>query len=565
MNKKNDSALVQGSILAVASLISRVIGMLYKIPLTNILGETGMGYYTTAHEVYNIVLILSSLSIPLAVSKLVSARDQKREYKYSGRIFKVSLLLGSITGGIAGLLVFLFAKPIAVFMGYSGCAGALRVLGPTIFLVAILGVFRGLFQGKKNMVPTAISQLIEQIINAIVSLLCVSLFMKAGTDEGTKATLGATGGTMGILLGAVSALLFMYFIYYINRGYFARKEQRDEHTVADSDGTIFLAVVMTMLPIVLSQLVFQASGVIDAKMLSGYFRRRGFSDEEMLAAAAKNLNIDDLISAAGEPYSNKFRQLTNIPVAIATALSAAIVPTLSALVASGNIKKTREKIATGIKLNMIVAIPAAVGMGVLGPQIIYLLFPNAKRTAGELLMVGSVAIVFFAYSTMTNGILQGLGHMRLPVIHAAISLAIHIGVVWFMLNILDLELYGMVIGNISFALVVCILNWIALRKYAGYRQEIIKTFLDPLVSAALMGVATLLSYNAFDSLFLTILKGREYISNLLAVLISIVIALFVYFAMLLILRTCTETELNDFPMGGRFIRIAKKLNLLPRE
>lgn len=565
MNKKNDSALVQGSILAVASLVSRVIGMLYKIPLTNILGETGMGYYTTAHEVYNIVLILSSLSIPLAVSKLVSARDQKGEYKYSGRIFKVSLLLGCITGGIAGLLVFVFAKPIAAFMGYSGCEGPLRVLGPTIFLVAILGVFRGLFQGKKNMVPTAISQLIEQIINAVVSLLCVYLFMRTGKDDGSRDILGATGGTMGILFGALSALLFMYFIYYINRGYFARKESRDLHTVEDSDGRIFMAVVMTMLPIVFSQLVYQASGVIDAKMLSSYFRKKGFPEEELLLAASKNRTIDDLISAAGEPYMNKFRQLTNIPVAIATALSAAIVPTLSALVASGNAKKTREKIATGIKLNMIVAIPAAVGMGVLGPQIIYLLFPSAKATAGTLLMFGSVAIVFFAYSTMTNGILQGLGHMRLPVIHAAISLAIHIGAIWFMLNVLDLELYGMVIGNASFALVVCILNWIALKKYANYKQEIVKTFLAPLAASALMGVATWLSYNAFDSLFITILKGREYVSNMLAVLVSIVVALFVYFAMLLILRTSTETELKDFPMGTKFIKLAKKLNMLPRE
>lgn len=552
MKKNNDNALVQGSILAVASLVSRIIGMLYKIPLTNILGEDGMGYYSAAHEVYNIVLILSSLSIPLAVSKLVSARDQKREYKYSGKIFRVSLVLGSITGGFSGLLVFIFAQPIADFMGLSGSAGSLRVLGPTIFLVAILGVLRGLFQGKKSMVPTALSQVFEQIINAVVSLLCAFLFMRSGNEGSNKAALGSTGGTMGILFGALGALLFMYFIYYINRGYFAKKEANDEHVVRDSDGTVFMAVLLTMLPIVLSQLVFQVSGVIDTKMLSSYFMKH-------------DLIEDKLRSAAMEPYTNKFRQLTNIPVAIATALSAAIVPTLSALVASGNVKKTREKIATGIKLNMIIAIPAAVGMGVLGPQIVSMLFPNASATAGKLLMLGSSTIIFFAYSTMTNGILQGIGHMRLPVIHAAISLAIHVGLVWFMLNMLELDLYGMVIGNASFALVICILNWIALRKYAGYKQEILKTFIVPLLSSALMGLAAWLSYKAFYSIFITLMPQRTSVSNALALLITIVIAIFVYFAMLLLLRTSTESELKDFPMGNKIIRLAKKLNLLPKE
>jgi len=554
MNSNNNNALKQGSILAVASLITRVIGMLYKIPLTYIIGGAGMTYYNTAYEIYNIALILSSLSIPLAVSKLISAKDQTKEYKFSGKIFRISLVLASITGGIAGLIVFIFAGKFANFMGYPSASTALRVLGPTIFIVAVLGVIRGLFQGKKNMVPTALSQVFEQIVNAVISILAAVLFMLAGKNENQKSAFGAAGGTIGTLCGALAALLFMGFIYTINRNYFIKKERRDNHEVTEPNIQIFKMVFLTMLPIVFSQLVYQLSGIIDTKIFAGYYKRC-ISDDEIARATVY------------EAYTNKYKQLTNIPIAIATALSAAIVPTLSGLMSTNNLREARVRIASSIKLNMIVAIPAAVGMGVLGPQIVYLLYHEDASTldhigGGSLLRLGSVAIIFFAFSTMTNGILQGINHMKTPVVNAAISLVIHIGLLIFMLYGLKLGIYACVIGNFSFALTVCILNWMCLKRYAMYRQEIVKTFVCPFVAAAIMGLMVWLSYEAVDLGILALLKGRVYIANLIATFLSIAIGIVVYFLMLAILKTATEEELKEYPMGVRFIRIFKKINLL---
>ncbi len=554
MNSSNNNALKQGSILAVASLVTRIIGMLYKIPLTNIVGGAGMTYYNTAYEIYNIALILSSLSIPLAVSKLISAKDQLKQYKYSGRIFRISLVLASITGGLAGLIVFIFAGQFAKFMGYPSAATALRVLGPTIFIVAVLGVIRGLFQGKKNMVPTALSQVFEQIINAIISILAAVLFMLAGSDDNGKAALGAAGGTMGTLCGAAAALLFMGYIYYINKGYFAKKESRDSHEIEDSNIAIFKIVFLTMLPIVFSQLVYQLSGVIDTKIFASYYKR--FVDDNENARAI-----------VYEAYSNKYRQLTNIPIAIATALSAAIVPTLSGLISKNNLREARVKIASSIKLNMLVAIPAAVGIGVLGPQIVYLLYREDATAldhigGGDLLRLGSVAIIFFAFSTMTNGILQGLSHMKTPVVNAAISLVIHIGLLIFMLDGLKLGIYGCVIGNFSFALTVCIMNWISLRRYAMYKQEIVKTFLCPLLAAGVMGILVWLVYTAVNLGILSLLKGQVYIANLLASFLAIAVGMFIYFIMLGVLKVASEEELKEYPMGMRIIRFFKKINLL---
>ena len=551
MDSNKSSALKQGSILAVASLISRIIGMLYKIPLTHLIGD-GMTYYTAAYEIYNIALILSSLSIPIAVSKLISAKDQRKEYKLSARIFRVSLILGSITGGAAGAIVFFFADRFARFLTYPSAAPALRILGPTIFVVAVLGVIRGLFQGKRSMIPTAFSQVFEQVINAIVSLLAAFLFM-LGNNNDDRLAFGAAGGTLGTLSGAVAALFFMGFIYKINEPYFKKQKNKDGGEVKLSDMEIFSMVFITMLPIILSQLVYQLSGIVDTKIFGQYMSSIG-ETEEARAAVYRS-------------YSNEYRQLTNIPIAIATALSAAIIPSLSGLMSIGSKSEAKAKVASSIKLNMIIAVPAAAGMGVLGPQIVYLLYtinPNGYMggTSGELLRLGSCAIIFFAFSTMTNGILQGISHMKTPVTNAALSLIIHVGLLFFMLKGLGLGVYALVLGNVSFALVVSVLNWIALKRFLNYKQEVLKTFICPAIASVVMGAFVWLVYSGVFKLLTILLKGRLYISNLLATLVSICLGVIVYLFMLGILKTVSEEELKEYPLGSLFIKVFKKLRLL---
>ncbi len=538
MPKSKNNYLVQGSILAAASLITRIIGMLYKIPMTWMIGSEGMAYYGAAYEVYSIVLILSSLSIPLALSKLISSRDQKKEYRNVNRIFRVSLIFASATGGIAGIVLFFGAEYFAGLTGYPSAKYPLKVLAPTLFVVAVLGVFRGLFQGKRSMLQTAFSQIIEQIVNAVISILAAFLLMNAHKGLVTEAAYGAAGGTLGTLCGAIAGLFFLFFAYYINREYFKRKIAQDVTTNDESNKTALKAVCMTLLPIILSQTVYQVSGLIDISIFGNYMKAANVSETESAVLL--------------EAYTNKYRQLTNLPVAIATALSAAIVPSLSASYQENNFLDIRKKIASSIKLNMLIAIPAAVGMGILGPQIIQLLYHDTSKVSSNLLRIGSVAIVFFAYSTMTNGILQGMNRLKTPVVHSAISLIIHIGFLFFMLNFLKLSVYALVIGNFSFAFIVCILNWITIKQIAGYRQEILKTFLLPTLSSAIMGIITYFIYQGIYQLIS---------SNTLALIIALIAAVVVYFILILLLRVVNEEELKNYPMGGRMINIGRKLHI----
>lgn len=539
MEQRKSQYLVQGSILAIASIITRIIGMLYKIPMTTMIGSEGMAYYNTAYEIYSIVLILSSLSVPLALSKLISAREQNKEYKTSGRIFRLTMLLSCVTGGTASLVIWFGADFFAEMTGYPSAKYPLRILAPTIFVVAVMGVLRGFFQGRKTMVPTAVSQIIEQIVNAIISILAAYLMMRSLRLDGPKAAMGAAGGTLGTLCGAVAGALFLGFAYYLNRDYVKRKIAQDVNSKEESSYVLMKSICLTLFPIILSQTVYQISGILDIGIFGNYMESIGVAESQS--------------AVLQEAYTNKYRQLTNVPVAIASALSAAIVPSLTASYQERNVLEMKKKIHSSIKMNMIIAFPSAVGMAILGPQLISLLYKDFSTLSGNLLRIGSVAIVFFAYSTMTNGILQGIGKLRTPVIHAGVSLVIHVGMLYFMLYVLKLSVYAMVIGNVSFAFIICLLNWISIQQAVGYRQEIKTSFVFPAIASLIMGVIT---YATYHGLYLLVP------SMLVCTCVAVLTAIAAYFVILMLLKTLTKEELMDYPMGARIYRLCKKIKLM---
>ena len=256
-NKRGDAGfLMQGSILAIASIISRIVGLIYRIPLTATIGDTGNDYYGTAYEIYNIILLISSYSIPLAVSKLVSARMAKGHVKDANKVLGGALLFAFISGGIASLVVFFGAEFFTgTLLKTPLSAIALRVLAPTLLVVALLGVFRGFFQGLGTMIPSAISQIGEQIVNAIVSVVAANILFSYGKRVGGvlgdvknySAAYGAAGGTLGTSTGAGFALIFILFIFFAFQKPFKRMMKKDEHKRLESYGDILPILIMTII------------------------------------------------------------------------------------------------------------------------------------------------------------------------------------------------------------------------------------------------------------------------------------------------------------------------------
>lgn len=544
--KKNNSFLVHGMILAVAGIITRLIGIAYRIPVTNILGEEGQGYYGSAFSIYNIALLLTSYSLPLAVSKLVSARMAKGEKKNAFRIFKGALFFALVVGSAVALLVFVFSDFIAKnIMSLELSAYALRVLAPGLFIVAVMGVVRGFFQGLGTMVPTAVSQVLEQIVNAIVSIIGASYLLQMGREVAASkgnASLpyayGAAGGTLGTLSGAVFGLLFLLLLFRAFYPRFKRQMKRDRSSALESYSRIYKVLLFTIAPVILSTAIYNISETIDISVFSNIMTAQGHSQQETAALLGR--------------FTGHYNVLINIPLAVANSLGASLIPSLTATVANGTRKQVHQKINMVIRFSMLIAIPSCVGFFALAKPILSLLFSGDMTLSAKMLQIGAITVIFYCLSTVTNAILQGINKMTTPVKHGTISLAIHLVGLFIMLVMFQWGIYALVVGNIIFSLSMCILNSRALKRAISYRQEIGRTFVIPFVSAGIMGIA------AYGVYYVTHFIIPDGISTLLA----LVIAVLVYGIALLRLGGLLPEEILNLPKGQSIYSLLKKMHLI---
>ena len=547
--KSESNFLVQGSILAIASMVSRVIGLLYRIPMTNIIGDHGNSYYSAAFEIYNILLIISAYSLPLAVSKLVSARVSKGQRRNAYRIVKGALVFACGTGLIATLILYFGASFFSNLLKTPLSIFALKVLAPTILVVAILGVLRGFFQGLGTMMPSAVSQIIEQIMNAAVSIAAAYILFGYGARIGAVlgnsdeygSAYGAAGGTLGTNIGALSALLFIGVLFIAYRQIFKRQMRRDTTRKVESYQTIFRVLILTIVPVLLSTTVYNISAFLDQAIFKNVAVLQGFSSDQ----------IDDWWGV----FSGKYKTIINIPISIASALAASSVPMLSAAYSRKDRQSVRSQINVSIRFIMVIAFPCTIGIGVLAAPILKLLrlYGTTGELATSLLQTGAIAILFYALSTLSNGLLQGINRMKEPVKNAAIALVLHIACLLFFLFVLRLNIYAVIYSNALFAFFMCILNAASLRRYSGYHQEVAKTFMVPFISSVVMGISVFGVYHGM----MLILHN-----NSISTLVAIVIGVAIYAVMMLLLKGLTEDELRKFPKGNVLIRLAKKTHLL---
>lgn len=545
-NKKTSNFIVQGGILAITGIISRIIGLVYRIPLQKTIGDSGMGFYSAAFQIYSIMLIISSYSLPVAVSKLVSARVAKGQYKNAMKLYRGAMLFALITGGATCLITLIGADVMASnIMNLPKSAIALRVLAPALLVVAVMGVIRGYFQGLGTMMPTASSQLLEQVINAIVSVSAAIYLFEYGSNVAAllrqdiyAPAYGAAGGTLGTLAGAVSGLILLIILFLMNKKTMRRNIKHDADGHTDSFGKVFRVIIITVLPVILSSTIYNISDVVDQGIFGNVMAAKGLTETEI----ASDWGI----------FSTKYKVIINVPVALANALCSSMMPSLTACIEQGKYKLARHKVRLGMRFVMLIAIPCAVGLAVLGEPILTMLFSGEIHLPAMMLRMGSISVILFSMSTLSNGVLQGIDKMNIPVRNAAVALVAHIGILYLCIGVFDWGLYGVVIACCSFAFIICALNWLSIRKYLKYRQEIARTFVIPLIASAIMGGAVALSYYLL----------KNVMNYVMATGVSIGIAVVVYFVSLLLLKGVNEAEIRSFPGGDLLASIGKKLHLL---
>lgn len=532
---KNHDFLLQGGTLATAAVLGRVIGLIYRIPLTSVIGDLGNNYYGCAFDIYNIFLLISSYSLPMAVSRLVSGYRTKGELRNAYRVLKCAFLFALAAGALACAIVFfgaryitgtLFQTPLSVY--------ALRVFAPTLVITALLGVFRGFFQGMQNMYPSAVSQVLEQLVNAAVSVAAAYFLSAYGArlgkvlanEAGYHAAFGAAGASLGTGVGAAVSLLFLYILY---KAFFrsSRRRMRREQARKVAYRVLFSAMLRTVLPVLAASALFQANIVIE----QGIFKH-------MMKGVAE----PGQIALWWGVFSGKFKTLVNFPVAVAAAIGAACIPSITASFMRDEKEAVGEKTGLAIRFSMLIALPSAFALILLSAPIMEFLFQDTEPLASGLLLAGGITVIFYSLATVTANILQGIGNLRAPVINGGISLGLHVVTLVLLLKYTHLNIYAVVASMAVFGFSVMVLNQVALFRSGFWVPEFMRTFVLPTVCALVMASACWII-----ELALSQFVAMKYVT----VPVAAVCGVFIYFVLLITLRALKPEEMYLFPGGKR--------------
>lgn len=528
MSKKGNSFLKGAAILSIAGILVKILGAIYRIPLSNIIKPEGMGYYQTAYPFYTLLLTLSTAGIPVAIAKLVSENRAIGDYKSAYKVFKVALVGLTIGGLLTSLFVAIGAKPIVDSLGNSNAYYALIALVPALLFVPIMSAFRGLFQGRQSMIPTALSQVVEQLFRVVFGLSLTYLLL--GKGRPIAAGGASFGGSMGAIAGLITIL-----IVYMNR----RRQIHIEvaNSLVDREyGTaqIVKDLLIIAVPITMGSAIAPIMDTIDAGLVLQRLQSINYSE------ARANELYGQLKGMA--------QTLINLPQVFSVAISMSLVPSISDAYARKSKRDILTLISSGIRLTLIIGLPCAFGLFILSEPIINLLyFSNTAETiksTGVILSYLSFGVIFLTLVQALTGMLQGLGKPFVPVGNLFIGAVFKIILTYTLTAIPSINIKGAAISTVVVYATAAILDLFAVIKYTRINLNYRNIILKPLGSSISMAIVVKLSY--------TILYN--FIGSRLSTLLAIGIGVVAYALFLLISGSITEDDLALLPNGEKITR-----------
>ena len=551
-NKKKTASLgggnvvAQAGILAAASILSRIIGLLYRAPLTAIIGDEGNGYYGTAINIYTIVLMVSSFGVPSAISKQMAQKMAVGDYKNAQKVFHCSMIYALFVGIVGSMLLYFGAGALVP----PNSVPVLQVFAPTVFLFGILGVLRGYFQANQSMLQTSVSQILEQIANAVVSILAAYLLMQTVMGQGktVEAIHGAMGSALGTGSGVLVALIFMVIVYMRHRGMFMERVNGDVEHKEEPFGPLMKETILVITPFILSSFIMNLTTSLNQTIfIKIMIQYRHW--EEALTTTLYGL------------FSNKAVVITNIPISIATAVAAAILPNISTSFAQGDNKKKKKRSINAIRMTLVIAVPCAVGLLVLAKPVTMLLFPQWETLdmASILLMELSITVVFYSVGTIMNAILQSIGRIHMPLVSAGIALVIQTLLLFVLMFTTNLGGHSLAICSLLYSFLIFMIDSHFICKYLDMKIPFGTVYAKPIIAAAVMGVATRLVYGIVGQLLFKI-ADRLYFNNLVSSVVSIAVAVVVYFFVLIKTGGLTKEDIVQAPKGTTVLRMLQKIH-----
>lgn len=511
MNSHKKQGLMHGAmILAIAGMIVKVIGALFKIPLGAILGPEGMANFSIAYNIYALLFVLSTAGVPVAVSKMIAEECALHRYGEVRRIFRVSLIAFAAIGAAASLLLFFGADFFARIMGSEPASAAIAAIAPAIFFVSIASICRGYYQGHSNMIPTACSEVIEALGKLLIGLSAAFWLSKHGYSSHVV----AAGAVLGVSVGALASAVFLLFR--------RRREDSRTETAATGRRAILKRLLSTAVPITIGASIISLTNVIDSAIVMNLLQKIGYSvSNSMWLYGAYN-------------YATT---IFNLPGVVVTTLGVSLIPAVAAAAMRRDSHGVSQTAESSLRIAMLFAIPAALGLFALGEPVVFLLYGGhveaaAIAEAGRMLSVLALAIPFLAVSSLTGSILQALGNVKFPVISMGSGALVKVLSNWILVGIPQVHIYGACISTLLCYVTIAAMNAWSLAKRADISISFPRVFFGTTLCGLLTGVCAKLVMDA--SLVLVPAK--------IAVILSVLAGIFACALCTFIFRVLTRED-----------------------
>lgn len=537
--EKKQSFMKGAAILTASTLIVKILGLLFSIPLANLIDTEGMSCFYAAYEVFGVFLMLSTAGLPIAVSRMVGTAYSQGRKKEADRVFSVAFWLFFGIGLVGCLLMFFGSEWIAGFYGNPDATYAIMALSPTLFFISVMSVLRGYSQGRSDMVPTAVSQTIEAVTKVIIGVgLAVYILQQYDSSQWA-----AVGAIVGVSVSAGLGTIYLT-IYKIRQ---KRKDKvlwKDADPASASRKELLSTLLKFAVPITIGSCFLSLLDLVDGGIMMNQLQRTaGFALEEAQ-------HMEALLGHA--------RKFFDLPGAFVIPISTSLLPVLSGAVASHDQQSVDHISSTSLRVTLLIAIPASVGMCLFSEPICGLLLagsPAAAEGTAPLLAMLSVAIVFNSTLYVTNAILQALGKPNLPVINMAVGGLVKVAITFCLTAVPEINVMGCAISTVVSYCLIMILNFIAIRRNLPNLDSIVKMAVPLAFAALVMGAV---SYGAYWGMCF-------FLSPRLAVLPSIVLAIVVYAVCVVAFKAVTYDDVAVLPKGETLARLLHvKMTVVPR-
>lgn len=530
LTQKKEASFVKGAlILAIASVMVKVIGAVFRIPLTNLVGEYTMGLYSIAYRYYSILLTIATAGIPIAISKMISESRALGRPRETKKIFRTAISLCIGIGAVGMIALIVLAKPLALATNDPNASISIIALAPAVLFMAVTAGFRGYFQGHENMVPTALSQIIEALSRLLIGLALAWVLLSWGFEE--KFVSG--GIILGITTGTVLTVLMMLGF----AAYFKKRTQQGAETLETRKSSELLASLLKIaIPVTVGSLVMNLTSTIDMFLITNRLASLGY-------------NAEQTTSLFGI-YENYALPLFNLIPSIIISLNVSVTPTISAAHAVGDREKLHKTLLSALRIVIIITLPASIGISVLSKPILSILFASAQDVAiaAPVLSILGIASFFLCASSLTSTSMQALGHATLPLITMLCGAVVKVAANYFLIAIPGVELSGAAVGTVLCYVLITVLNMIFLARLVKFKPNFVATYLRPIISSLIMGAVVFGVYKIAEPL----------LGNLIGVVASIGVGVVVYFVAMLVSKGITEDDVKGLPKGDKIAKILFK-------